>query len=468
MNSAKTSREILRNFLRKGAACVACAAVVTSIAPVSAFADYAVGLAAKAGDPLVDELGMDEAEGTNPFVDYTLTSASIASAVTAGTLPANANEHYIFGTGKTDANDTFTANLLSWRTSNASGYPSLEYITTTDGGHKVTYTLGGNPSVRHGSGGGPAQAYNASTDATFLNYVKPAVIVGNGNTSATAPDVGSVAGYTAVEFSTKTTEKMLATVTAVASEAYAAAGSDSTKFRYGNPNTIATEMTNYYKGMVGYVKKQIADQVVSKPTVAVVTAYDSSNESATIAGYSTALETQGGQQSNNRYAEVIKDVANNIATDVEDTADLDDLGECDFVLVSGSAGADDAASIAGQLQVDGVSANKIFYTSSRNAGALYGVVMNSVENLQNYGRILPFIFPSLKTAGFTQDAALSYYVRHFYHVKSTEATEVINALFNNDGVQKIATADNDDDSNITYVSDETTFAGILSTGVANF
>ena len=67
--------------------------------------------------------------------------------------------------------------------------------------------------------------------------------------------------------------------------------------------------------------------------------------------------------------------------------------------------------------------------SASSAGSMYGVVMNSVENAQNIGRILGCLYPEYND----QDQWIAYYYDCFYHLNESDLAYVIdNAM---DGVR---------------------------------
>lgn len=77
------------------------------------------------------------------------------------------------------------------------------------------------------------------------------------------------------------------------------------------------------------------------------------------------------------------------------------------------------------MAADGLLVNSYLVEDNGSVGAMYGVVMNSVENAQNVGRILGCLYPEV----VDQQDWLAYYYETFYHIDSSElATVMSNAL----------------------------------------
>lgn len=197
------------------------------------------------------------------------------------------------------------------------------------------------------------------------------------------------------------------------------------QLRYGSAKEIARAYESYVRGTQGYILSQIAAGTVPMRTVASVTGYDAAAASYTI----TTSGIQEGTASTNRYLEAAEGVANNLANVLgTETVTADQLATADVILIGSQSDVtpeEVVASLPAEVQ------KKCYFVSSANgsAGSMYGVVMNSVENAQNIGRILGCLYPEV----VDQDDWMCYYYDNFYHIKADKLADAIdNAM---DGVR---------------------------------
>ncbi|MDO4183088.1 MAG: hypothetical protein Q4E12_05730, partial [Coriobacteriia bacterium] len=199
------------------------------------------------------------------------------------------------------------------------------------------------------------------------------------------------------------------------------------QLRYGDATAIAKQYEAFILGTEGYVLKQLSNDSASKKTVALISNYDSSAKTYTL----VATGVAEGTAASNRYLESVQAVANNLG-DEKTTVTADDLNGVDLILVGSQAGSEvlsDTETIVGSLTEEQQA--KTFYVNSQNgsAGSCYGVVMNSVENAQNFARIMPCLYPEY----LDQSDMIAYYYQTFYHLNTNKLADCIaNAM---DGVR---------------------------------
>lgn len=415
MRRPRTSRTI-RNFIGKGFACMAAAALIAGTVPATALArntTYVTVSACRAAEPVADILGADSVEGVNPFQNFN-TSAS-ATDGTAGN-----NQYYLFSSAITAANDVHKTGLLGYIAANSS-VASL----SDSAANSYTYVPGTGVTLRNGSGGGPNKAFLVSnaTDYNYLTTMQPDLVVGNGDTDEGSFDFDLDNDGTD-DFSVPTvpwiatkTDDILDSLSTAATVLDSRATATGKSLRYGSASTIANSLREYVEDIESYVNGVITATPSAKKKVAVITAVDASDGSCTLGTASTV------GTSTNRLVEAVNKY---VTLDTTSTTIAQVYANNAFVIVGGSQGVDSGMpdSSGNELidtvyqysgKSDSVFRGMTYWTNTRGAGALYGTVMNAPDNLQNYGRILTLIYPN-SSAGFTQDAAMTYWVHKFYHV----------------------------------------------------
>ncbi|MDO4502888.1 MAG: hypothetical protein Q4D06_06860 [Coriobacteriia bacterium] len=195
------------------------------------------------------------------------------------------------------------------------------------------------------------------------------------------------------------------------------------KLRYDKTATqIAQDFEKYAKGTRGYIRAMIADGVVKQKTIASIKGYDEA-----LGVFSLNKTSENGSASTNRYIEAVQTVSTNLG-DTKETVTLDELKDVDLILFGGTSNTITATQLTELL---GAQASKFYYVGeggSGSNGSMYGTVMNSVENVQNFGRILGCLYPEI----VDQSDLVAYYYSNFYHIASGKLGEVIDQAM--DGV----------------------------------
>jgi hypothetical protein len=203
---------------------------------------------------------------------------------------------------------------------------------------------------------------------------------------------------------------------------------------------IARDYERYIRGTQGFILSHLpadanGNPIVSK-TVALITNYDIGTGEYTIG----SSHNSDGTATTNRYLEATANVANSYNDTLGDiTALASDLADVDLLLVGGQASAANQTVILNALYRDAL-LSKTYYVdalSSEAPAAIYGVVMNSVENAQNIGRILPALYPEIFYNGGTDDTYqsdyIAWYFDHFYHTNVGSRASAMALTLNNFG-----------------------------------
>ena len=308
---------------------------------------------------------------------------------------------------------------------------------------------------RNGGGRGPMGAlatYGSDTTDDAVWDMAPDVVVGIGTASGTADytseDYAGAAatanGWTSyepigVEYLTASNTNIVKEMyeLAEAGDKVVADSNGTKKLRYGSALDIAKNFERYIVGTQGYILKAINAGTVSKKTVAAVSSYDETSKTFTLLKSGVAE----GTASSNKLLEACEQVSDNLIDKLgKETATAEELAQADAIVIGGqSGGAGEALTDPNAIvaKMDASLVAKTYYvdSSKANPGSMYGVVMNSVENTQNIGRVLGFVYPEV----VDQDDWMCYYYDKFYHIKSDKLAEVIdNAM---DGVRNYDATD---------------------------
>lgn len=273
-----------------------------------------------------------------------------------------------------------------------------------------------NPS-RSGGGAGPNAALSSSdsTDKAILD-MNPTVIIGSGG----AETSGKVVNYNVSNYTTLQT-----TVTDIAT----ASGS----------STVQANATAY----CNYITQ----------TFAATQAVTEDRYFALIAGvtddgdYILGSAGVNGTAANNRYLETCESAgALNLASIVSDASAVPaktytdtsgvvhyGLDHANVILIGGQQSDSTYNAAINQLFDDELLNSAYFTKDNGSYGATYGVVMNSIENVQNIGRILEALYPEV----VNQQDYLAYYYEHFYHISHVEGADYLSTVMDNalDGVR---------------------------------
>lgn len=198
------------------------------------------------------------------------------------------------------------------------------------------------------------------------------------------------------------------------------------KLRYGNATTIAKNYEAYVRGTQGLILKAI-DNGAKKQIVAVVNDYDEDSKTYTLTKPNATLTgAAAGTSETDHYLDMVNVVTDNLADTLDTTTvTADQLATADAIIVGGNSV--ESASVAATIPSNLLS--KTYWTSDYNAGAIYDVMHNAVDNIQNAGRILGFVYPTV----IDQDDWVCYYYDNFYHVKSDRLAYTIDKAM--DGVR---------------------------------
>ena len=402
-------------------ASVALAASVCVVAPAAgnvqqAYADsadatgYVTCASYRAAEPAPEILGLSNV-------------ATNTAWASVGELTWGAPYYYIMGTSEYNTNpNPYMVNAVYNANYGSGAAPSMIYDGTRKGGPMASlgdYTtsqvvwdmlpdviLGNNQGVN----------YNSE------NYSQAAAAANGVEDYAVTPDKGVVYDssniYTMIDVMYNL---------AAAGDTAVANSNGTKKLRYGSAELIAEEYETFVKGMQGYVLEQLATDKAEKKTVALINNYDETTGAYTLVASGVAE----GTATANRYLEALQFVATNLGNSQE-TCTSADLDNVDLILVGSQAGSETLSStetLVGSLTADQVA--KCFWVDSSNgsAGSCYGVVMNSVENAQNFARILPCLYPEY----LDQSDMVAYYYQNFYHLNTGKLAECMaNAM---DGVR---------------------------------
>jgi hypothetical protein len=423
-------------------------ATATSLlaAPAAAFADenmvapaavgtegYVTAAACRAASPLPEILGISNVEESGQFSN----TVDWPNSVLDWANP----QYHVFGTN----------------TYNADPNPYMVNAVANDG-TMIVY----NPS-RSAGGGGPSgglAVYGVDESDDQVWNLLPDVIIGTGGTidyytsSAAAASAMGVDGYMAlgVPYTLSNTGDMILSMynAAAAADAVVAASDGSKRIRYADDAscdynndgvTTSTEIAlmyeEYIKGIQGAILGDIngnaaveavtGDNYSAKRSVVIISGYDSLTGTWTVVP-ATATGTQ-------RYLEAVGNVANVLSPGtLNDTslyaASTQQLldADADLLVYSGSPSEDALTALnnSGLL-------SKTFYVGtvestlgSSSPGSCYGTTMQSVENAQNFGRILGCLYPNI----VNQDNMMQYYYDCFYHLNDATIVEAMQKMCN--------------------------------------
>ncbi len=297
--------------------------------------------------------------------------------------------------------------------------------------------------------GGPTASLDTYTESKVVWDQLPSVVLGNAdninyNTDDYAGGVGDSSYKTygsgedtdhGVIYDSKNIYTMIGSMYNLADAANTAAQATGKTTRYGSTSAIAADFERYVKGTQGYILEKLNSESKAKKTVCLIADYDKSTDTYSL--IQTGVEE--GTAAANRYLEAVQNVSTNIAdskTVAEGatyvTATRAEVEACDLIMVGSQTGSEKITGTEDIISsLSSAAQDKSYWASSENgsAGSCYGVVMNSVENAQNIGRILGCLYPEY----VDQSDWIAYYYENFYHIKSSKLAKAIdNAM---DGVR---------------------------------
>ena len=417
------------------------------VGPVTTTDSYITAAASRAAGPAPEILGLASVEESGQFVD--------TSSYYSWAKP----KYYLAASYYNMTPSPFLANL-------ATGLGTKAILNTS----------------RSGSGAGPNASLNPEdeTDKQVLDLAD--VVIGNGN----GADVSAVA------YSFKDYSGLASTMDNIAAAADDAVAAEKEEFeagvkdfartlRYGDSATIiSTNYRKYIYGTMGIVQKALDDGVVSKKSVAVVQNYyyDDDQKCYVFDLMKTVEAGQDGTASTNRYLETTANTGINgitLASNYADTKEIvtaEDLANVDLIMVGGQQNSSNYSAIIDGLTKASLLGKTYFVKDNGSAGAMYGVVMNSVENAQNIGRILGMLYPTV----VDQQNWIAYYYESFYHINKTDLVVIMHnamtgvrcAAVKNPTTAEEAVAWSESNSGYKSGSDQSSVASMISDGYSYY
>lgn len=195
--------------------------------------------------------------------------------------------------------------------------------------------------------------------------------------------------------------------------------------RYGDTAKIANNYEAYIKGLQLYVMSQIDSGKVAKKTIAIINS--TPNSDGTYTAYTSSVTA--GTAASCRAAEYIEATTNNLIevlgvenTGTEDNKQYlltaDQLLKADAIYTTVQNNSTTGETFREQLKsATGVSDDKIPAIYSQDPDGVFGIQMNSVENIAGIGIYQGFLYPEILNPVY----AYTYIVENFYHV--TEAKD---------------------------------------------
>jgi hypothetical protein len=390
------------------------------------------------------------------------------------------------GIEETDFGTFYTTPVRNWQTPKYTFYGTGINVLDNPYFADEVAVAGSGPAIdqaRSGAGTGPDTAlalYPSGTADDDVWEVLPDVVIGtDGNDPTTLTNYATSAsdlGYTVypVDFCNPTGAGLNASspyliqnmydIADAADTAQAATHKalrySGTGQQYASAEAIAEAYETYIRGTQGYILSQLPQDANGNPiitaTFALVIAYDNSTGLYTIAPTGVA----NGSASEYRYVEACRYVANNYNTTTANiTADAATLFASSDLVMIGSQGlayADQSVIYNSFTATQRASTYWVNAADGTCPGATYGVVMNSAENAQNYGRILGCLYPQY----ISQSDWVAYYLDRLEHLDATNTAAFlgnVNTAMNNGGIATYLGVPWYNGSVITYTWNITTY-----------
>jgi hypothetical protein len=410
-------RAISNNWGKKVVSAVVSASLVATmvaIAPGSVVTEQAYAAADTSG--YVTCSAFRAAEPTPEILGLTGVSTNTAWGSELGALEWTSPYYYLMGTSEYNSNpNPYIINAITNnQNGNQDAKPTLTYDSRKGGPTAAMYE------------------YGVNEDNTNVWNLLPDVILGTNNgqvnyTTSGYADKAAAAtdtpGYNPIGVTYTTTDiyTMIDSVYDLAEAGDYVAATTNKELRYGSAVDIAEQYEAYVKGTQGYILQQLATTGASKKTVVSVCAYDETTDTFT----TVKTGVSEGTSTANRYLEATEYVATNIG-DTQTTITRAELENADLIMVGGQSGQEVQTSLSLLDALGSDLQQKTFWVDTESVsnsapGSLYGTVMNSVDNAQNYGRILGCLYPEY----IDQDQWICYYYDNFYHVKSDKLADAI-------------------------------------------
>lgn len=197
------------------------------------------------------------------------------------------------------------------------------------------------------------------------------------------------------------------------------------KWRYDDPEKIAQEYEKMVKAPQYYVLSQINKGKIKKKTIAVI---DPTSETGKFKAYDS--NTQSGTAASCRACEYLESTTNNLL-DTLKTAKADDgqyyltaaeLVKADVIIITPQV----STNVTGEafkekLIAAGVKEADIPSIYSADPNLIFGIKMNSVENVQGVGIYLGFVYPEVINPVYNA----IYIFKNFYHISNVDTLKAL-------------------------------------------
>lgn len=182
--------------------------------------------------------------------------------------------------------------------------------------------------------------------------------------------------------------------------------------RYGDPYVIATNYNKYIWGYYFYIQKQLAEGVIAKKDVVVVSKTGDNGANWTL----PAMGTNVSQTKPNRLVEYVRDNTNLLNTTSESTASISAILDCDVVIANGNGTTlRSAAAEAGYAESD------LPLIIDTLPTCLYGMVMQTHENALGIPYLQSIIYG--EELGLNPVYAAAYFYNNFFHITDDAALQ---------------------------------------------
>ncbi|MBC6679400.1 fibronectin type III domain-containing protein [Zhenpiania hominis] len=214
--------------------------------------------------------------------------------------------------------------------------------------------------------------------------------------------------------------------------------------RYGDPMEIAKKYERLQKGLQLYVMSKIASGEIQKKKVAVIDAAGSGTEGLNNRYAAFTSDVSQGTADSQRAAEYAENVSDNLVNvlNVKDEGSegapvyyltAEQLKQADVIITIGQRNTPTTEEgMTEKLRADGWTDEDLkdvsFFTTAPDG--IFGIVMNSVENVMGIPVILGSLYP--ETVNMYHGAMYIY--ENFWHTDSANLNALINANFNETGV----------------------------------
>lgn len=201
--------------------------------------------------------------------------------------------------------------------------------------------------------------------------------------------------------------------------------------RYGDPTIIAKDYDKYVWGMYFYVGKQIAENNLTKKSVAIVTSTEDNGATWVMPIRSTDV----AQAKPNRLVEYCRDNTNLLSDQLGESATLAQVLDCDVVVAIGKGDI-----IREAAEAAGVDESQLPVIIDTLPNCLYGMTMQTHENALGIPYFQSFIYSD--QIDINPAYAAAYFYQKFFHVTDDAALqETVEVLLSQASLPAGKTAD---------------------------